>query len=52
MVRVRCVDALGGIRIVPGFLIDVPSNLPDASQHVVHVDDSMHREPGRFPRNV
>jgi hypothetical protein len=35
------VDALGGIRLVPGFLIDVLSNLADAPQHVVHVDDSM-----------
>jgi ADP-ribose pyrophosphatase YjhB (NUDIX family) len=43
------VDALGGIRLVPGFLIDVLSNLPDAPQHVVHVDDSMRREPVRFP---
>jgi ADP-ribose pyrophosphatase YjhB (NUDIX family) len=43
------VDALGGIRLVPGFLIDVLSNLPGAPQHVVHVDDSMRGEPGRFP---
>jgi ADP-ribose pyrophosphatase YjhB (NUDIX family) len=46
------VDALGGIRLVPGFLIDVLANLPDATQHVVHVDDSIRREPVRLPGNV
>jgi ADP-ribose pyrophosphatase YjhB (NUDIX family) len=46
------VDALGGIRLVPGFLIDALSNLPDAPQHIVHVDDSMRREPVHFPRNL
>jgi hypothetical protein len=46
------VDTLGGIRLVPGFLIDVLSNLPGAPQHVVQVDDSMRREPVGFPTNV
>jgi len=46
------INALGGIRLVPGFLIDALSNLPDAPQHIVHVDDSMRRVPVHFPRNL
>ena len=37
------VDALGGIRLVPGFLINALANVPEAPQHIVHIDASMHR---------
>jgi ADP-ribose pyrophosphatase YjhB (NUDIX family) len=37
------VDALGGIRLVPGFLINALANVPEAPHHIVHIDASMHR---------
>jgi ADP-ribose pyrophosphatase YjhB (NUDIX family) len=37
------VDALGGIRLVPGFLINALANVPEAPEHIVHRDASMHR---------
>jgi ADP-ribose pyrophosphatase YjhB (NUDIX family) len=37
------IDALDEISLVPGFLVDALANLPEAPQHILHVDDSLQR---------
>lgn len=34
-------DALKEVRLVPGFLTEALTNIPDSVQHVVHIDDSV-----------